>query len=97
MSSLGFVEDPLYNFPGPLTDDDYEKFQKFLTCLSTQYEKMDKIRQNAIKKTKKGQVLYEYLMTIIKTIKSEGGFLNQIRPELLMSYDDYLEIIRFKD
>lgn len=30
-----------------------EKFQKFLTSLSTQYEKADKMRINMIKKTKK--------------------------------------------
>ena len=30
-----------------------EKFQKFLTSLSTQYEKTDKMRLNMVKKTKK--------------------------------------------
>lgn len=30
-------------------------------------------------------------------IKSEGGFLNQIRPELLMNYNDYLDVLRFKE
>lgn len=33
---------------------------------------------------------------MIKLLKAEGAFLNHIRPEMLLTYDDYIENIKIR-
>lgn len=53
----------------------------------------EKIR-GQLKKTFKNNFSFEYLSEILKIIKSEGGFLNHIRPEMLIFYEEYLENLK---
>ena len=69
----------MYSFPNYLTDNDYEGMQKLLVHLSSSYEKIDKNRSMAAKKTNPFDSTmqnYEYLSEIIKNLKSEGAFLS---------------------
>ena len=74
----------MYEFPRSLTENDFEKFQQFLCNFSSSFEKV----KGSLKKNDKGKKFFfnfDYLSEVIRIIKSEGGFLNQIRPEFLLS------------
>ena len=48
-------------------------------------------RNKSIRKNYNTFSALEYLSDVIRILKGEGAFLNHIRPELLLSYEDYLE------
>lgn len=39
---------------------------------------------------------FEYISEVIKLLKAEGAFLNHIRPEMLLNYEDYMENIKIR-
>jgi hypothetical protein len=39
---------------------------------------------------------FEYISEVIKLLKAEGAFLNHIRPEMLLNYEEYLENIKIR-
>ena len=55
----------------------------------------DKVK-TLTKKNPKFFYSFDYMSEVIRLIKSEGGFLNQIRPEYLLSYDYYIEAIKLR-
>lgn len=96
LNGLGFIEDPIYDFPNSLTSNEYEGFHKLLLHLSPSYDRMDKNRANPSKKIPLSEAIvmnHAYLSEVIKTLKSEGAFLSEIRPEFLMGESEYREII----
>lgn len=97
LNCLGFVEQPLYDFPNSLADSDYEGLQKLLVFENPAFEKFEKMRigtmnanvtyQNIKKNSSfpmKTSEIYDYLNEIIRFLKAEGAFLSEIRPEFLM-------------
>ena len=94
LNGLGFMEDPLYDFPNSLSDNDYEGMQKLLVFMSPHLEKLD--RNRPTRKLNPSQLTlqtFEYLSDMIKTLKSEGAFLSEIRPEFLMTEPEFREIL----
>ena len=77
------MEDPIYDFPNYLADNDFEGLQRLLVSLSSSNEKNDRNRSIVGKKATSFETTmqnYEYLDEIIRNLKSEGAFLNEIRP-----------------
>jgi len=79
INSIGCLDDSIYEFPRSMTENEYEKFNQFLCYFSSNFEKV-KTNLKKNDKNKKYFFSFDYLSEIIRTIKSEGGFLNQIRP-----------------
>ena len=46
--------------------------------------------RNTVKRNNKTFFSFEYISEIIKMLKGDGAFLNHIRPEMLLTYDEYL-------
>ena len=47
LNCLGFVDDPLYDFPNSLADSDYEGLQKLMVFENPMFEKFEKMRIGA--------------------------------------------------
>lgn len=67
-----------------MLENEFDKFSQFLCFFSSSFEKI-KINLKKNDKNKKFFFSFDFLSEVIRTIKSEGGFLNQIRPEFLLS------------
>lgn len=65
---------------------------QFLANYSTTFDKI----KSQVKKSPKYFLTFDYIAEVIKSIKSEGGFLNQIRPEFLLTYKEYLDAIKLR-
>jgi hypothetical protein len=63
--------------------------------LSNYSPSFDRAR-SSVKKHGKTFFSFEYISEIIKIMKSDGAFLNHIRPEMLLTFDEYNENIRIR-
>lgn len=64
----------------------------FLSNYSNVFEKA----KTTVRKNCKTFLGFEYISEVIKILKGEGAFLNHIRPEMLLSFEEYCENIRLR-
>jgi hypothetical protein len=92
INTIGHLPDELYEFPKSLIENDYDKLSLLLGSYSSAFEKA----KAAVKKNCRTFFAFEYISEVIKLLKAEGAFLNHIRPEMLLPFEEYLENIRIR-
>ena len=75
----------IHSFPADIISSEGELLHKIINKISGQ-----ELLQKYEPESARVYALYPYLCDVIKVLKVEGAYLNQIRPEFLLSYADYL-------
>ena len=92
INSTGQLPDELYSFPKSLMENEFEKLSLLLSNYSISFDKA----KNQVKKNYKSFLAFEYISEIIKILKADGAFLNHIRPEMLLPFEEYTEYIKIR-